>query len=306
MNPLQCLLWYNFPVMGFRKLLCISIIFLVFHLQACESTVTNGGRLKVLTTIAPLYSYAVNVAGGTAVIDNLIPSGAGPHEYSLSPGDARKIAETDVLIINGVRLESWLDKVVRAAQELRGPDNKIMVIDTSSGVEIIDTDPHIWLSPKNAVIQVENIRDGLTKVDPANGETYRKNADAYIQRLTDLDKEITEKSRGWKTRKFIAFHSAFRYFARDYGLTQLAVIQENPESEPSPRHIASVIEIIKANGIRSIFTEPQFSHKIVESLAKDLHLKIYSIDTMGTGTFSRGWYEERMKENVAVFEKALH
>ena len=86
----------------------------------------------------------------------------------------------------------------------------------------------------------------------------------------------------------------------------MAVIQENPESEPSPRHIASVIEIIKANGIRSIFTEPQFSHKIVESLAKDLHLKIYSIDTMGTGTFSRGWYEERMKENVAVFEKALH
>jgi ABC-type Zn uptake system ZnuABC Zn-binding protein ZnuA len=239
----------------------LVILSLITGLQACQRPVTESDKkLRILTTIAPLYSFTINVVGDSARVDNLIPSGIGPHEYSLSPGDARKVAETRLLIINGVNLESWLHKLTSSAEEVKKSaahdSEKLIVVDTSTGVEILNSDPHIWLSPINAIVQVKNIRDALVKADPDNSETFMKNADEYIQRLKDLDKEIRGAIKTWNMNQFVAFHSAFRYFAKEYGLEQIAVIQETPDIEPSPRHIAHVIETIRTAGIRSIFTEP--------------------------------------------------
>ena len=287
------------------------ILSLSTGLQACQRPVTEADKkLRILTTIAPLYSFTINVVGDSARVDNLIPSGIGPHEYSLSPGDARKVAETRILIINGVNLESWLHKLTSSAEEVKKSAahdrEKLIVVDTSTGVEIINSDPHIWLSPINAIVQVKNIRDALVKADPDNRETFMKNADEYIQRLKDLDKEIRGSIKTWNMNQFVAFHSAFQYFAKEYGLEQIAVIQETPDIEPSPRHIAHVIETIRTAGIRSIFTEPYFSHKIVKSIAEDLDLQVYSLDTLETGALSEEWYEERMRANVEVLQKALN
>ena len=286
------------------------MICMVAGLQACEQSDTGtDDRLRVLTTIAPLYSFTKNITGDAARVDNLLPSGAGPHEYSLSPADAGKVAETNLLIINGVNLEDWLHKLTSSAEQLRKSEanesDKLVVVDTSIGVELMDNDPHIWLSPKNAVIQAENIRDALMKADPDNAEIYSGNADEYILRLRELDKKIRDEVRTWKSKEFVAFHSAFTYFSRDYGLEQVAVIQETPEREPSPRHIAEVIEVIKSRDIRAIFTEPQFSHKIVTSLAGDLNLQVYSLDTLETGSLSKEWYVEKIRLNVSVLRKAL-
>ncbi len=296
--------------MTFKKWIIPAIICLI-SLQACRQPVTQtGGKLKILTTIAPLYSFTKNVAADAAIVDNLIPSGVGPHEYSLSPGDARKVSETRVLIINGVKLEGWLNKLQGPASELResatNDNEKLIIVDTSVGVEVIGNDPHIWLSPRNAIMQVKNIRDALVKVDPDNSGTYTKNASEYIQRLGNLDKEIKDEIKTWKQNRIVTFHPAFKYFAGDYGLEQAAVIQETPEIEPSPKHIAHVIETIKSKGIRAIFTEPQFSHKIVTSIAGDLNLQVYSLDTLETGPLSKEWYEDSMRSNLKVLKKALN
>jgi zinc/manganese transport system substrate-binding protein len=297
-------------VITVRKFFLFIMICMVAGLQACEQSDTvNDDRLRVLTTIAPLYSFTKNITGDAARVDNLLPSGAGPHEYSLSPADAGKVAETNLLIINGVNLEDWLHKLTSSAEQLRKSEanesDKLVVVDTSIGAELMDNDPHIWLSPKNAVIQAENIRDALMKADPDNAEIYSGNADEYILRLRELDKKIRDEVRTWKSKEFVAFHSAFTYFSRDYGLEQVAVIQETPEREPSPRHIAEVIEVIKSRDIRAIFTEPQFSHKIVTSLAGDLNLQVYSLDTLETGSLSKEWYVEKIRLNVSVLRKAL-
>jgi zinc/manganese transport system substrate-binding protein len=297
-------------VITVRKFFLFIMICMVAGLQACEQSDTGtDDRLRVLTTIAPLYSFTKNITGDAARVDNLLPSGAGPHEYSLSPADAGKVAETNLLIINGVNLEDWLHKLTSSAEQLRKSEanesDKLVVVDTSIGVELMDNDPHIWLSPKNAVIQAENIRDALMKADPDNAEIYSGNADEYILRLRELDKKIRDEVRTWKSKEFVAFHSAFTYFSRDYGLEQVAVIQETPEREPSPRHIAEVIEVIKSRDIRAIFTEPQFSHKIVTSLAGDLNLQVYSLDTLETGSLSKEWYVEKIRLNVSVLRKAL-
>lgn len=264
-------------------------------------------KLRVLTTIAPIYCFAKNVAGDAAVVENLLPPGAEPHDYSLSPKDAIKAAEAQVIIKNGVNLETWLDKLLSSAGEMSGSaEHKPVVADTSRGVVLIDNDPHIWLSPKNAIVQVRNIRDALTEADPENSSEYKENARQYIKRLEALDSEISGTVSKFKRKGFVSFHSAFIYFARDYGLRQVAVIQETPESEPSPAHLAGVMDIIKAEGIRSIFSEPGITHKIVGSIAKDLDLRVYSLDTLETGTLSAQWYEESMRGNLSVLKEALN
>jgi len=303
--------------MTFKRLIFFAVIIMSLALWSCEKKGPDSSdkaqlkglraseKLRILTTISPLYSFTVNIAGDAAEVENLLPSGAGPHDFSLSPLDAKKVTDAHVLVMNGVGLEPWVDIVIDSADAHKTAEEKLIIVDTSKGVGLMDRDPHIWLSPLNAIIQVRNISDALIKADPRNSDIYAANAEAYIIRLNNLDREISDEITTWSKKKFVAFHSAFGYFARDYGLHQAAVVQETPETEPSPRHIASVIKIIRSKKIKSIFTETQASHKIIDSLATDLGLKVYSLDTLEKGTPGREWYEERMRANLAVFKEAL-
>ena len=173
----------------------------VFHCNA---------RIAILTTFAPVHCFTSNVAGDAADVSVLVPPNAGPHDYSFSPADIQKIAKADVLVMNGAGLENWLQRGIKSAGR-----KDLLVVDTSAGIHLItgldvrplpgvhsepDPDaggpnPHIWLSPVNAIKQVENIRDALVSRDPGNAETYRANADVYIQRLKSLDDQIRDRDR---------------------------------------------------------------------------------------------------------------
>ncbi|MEK7308321.1 MAG: metal ABC transporter substrate-binding protein, partial [Nitrospirota bacterium] len=239
----------------FRKLIFPGILLFVVSLSACserisdqqtehlsgKKTVPADTKLKVLTTITPLYCFTKNIAGDLAEVENLLPSGINPHEYSASPADVKKISEAQVLIKNGVNLELWLDRLIASAGR-----KELAVVDSSLGIKIIGNDPHIWLSPKNAIIQAENIGVALAKADPDNSRKYMENTREYIKQLSILDEEIINEIKTWKQKEFVAFHSAFLYFEKDYGLRQVAVIQESPEKGPAPKHIANVINIIRA------------------------------------------------------------
>jgi len=286
-----------------RRFLPLGIIFFSVSFFACQQPQHQPHtKLKILTTFAPLYCFTINITGDLADVENLLPSGVGPHEYSFSPADIKKITGAQVIIKNGVNLESWLDKLIDVSTGRKNP----YIVDASAGVEIINNDPHIWLSPRNAIIQIKNIMNALTKTDPEHSKEYTENAERYIHRLKALDMEMQEEIGKWKRKEFVAFHSAFLYFARDYGLKQAAVIQEFPEKEPTPKHIADVINTIKASGTTAIFSEPQTSHKIVNSIAKDLNLQIFGLDTLETGTLHPTWYEDKMRSNLSVLKKALN
>jgi zinc/manganese transport system substrate-binding protein len=258
-------------------------------------------KLKILTTMAPLYSFTVNITGGHAEVLNLLPSGAGPHDYSFSPADVKRVAKADVIIKNGAGLETWLDNVIASAGK-----KGLVVVNTSNGIDIINNDPHIWLSPQRAMTQVKNIKNALVKADPDRESIYTANAENYLKLLDNLDKSIRDEINQWSRKEFVAFHSAYLYFTMDYGLEQVAVIQESPEGEPSPQHIGNVIKTIREKGLQSIFTEPQASHKIVDMIAQDLHLKVYNLDTLEAGELYPGWYENRMKKNLTVLKEVLH
>jgi zinc transport system substrate-binding protein len=288
---------------GFLLLFYVALL-----MQSCEQTPDKSdNRLTILTTIPPLYSFAKNIAGDIANVENLLPNGAEPHDYSFGPSDIKKVSKAQIIIKNGLSLETWLDKLLASAEENSAAiGRELFVVDSSSGIDVIDNDPHIWLSPKRAVVQVKNIRDALIRLDTVNAEVYSRNAALYINRLQTLSNDITFTVGTFKRREFVAFHSAFKYFADDYGLDQAAVIQESPGITSSPTGIAEVIDIIRERDIKAIFSEPGSSHKIVNAIAGDLGLEVHALDTLETGSLSKDWYENKMRANLEVLRTALN
>lgn len=281
------------------RFLLISIIFFI-GFSACQRPQHHPQtKLRILTITAPIHCFALNIVGDAATVENLLPSMVDPHEYSLGPADMRRIENADVVIKNGVNLEGWLDKIIS------NNSRQITIIDTSSGIEIINNNPHIWLSPRYAGIQVKNIVEALVRIDPLHGNMYKENAEKYIQRLSVMDAEIQSEVSKLRRKEIVAFHPAFLYFARDYGIKQLAVIRESPEKEPSPKHIVDIIRIIKAWNVKAIFSEKGVTSRTIETIAKDLNLQVYNLDTLERGEVSPEWYEERMRWNLGVLKEAL-
>lgn len=300
--------------------LLIAMVTLTSCSQNAESNKSEANdppaKLRVVTTFAPLYSFTLNVASDEAIVENLVPTGASVHTFQAKPSDIKKLAKADVLVINGAGLETFLEDIIETAAN---PD--LIVVDTSKSIELIEAeghdehanendadhegDPHIWLSPKNAMKQVEAIRDALVKADPKNSATYRKNADEYIARLGTLDAEIAGKLEKAEKKKYIVFHNAYTYFEQEYGLKNAAAIEEFPGKEPSPKYVKELIDLIRKEQVSIIFTEPQFSPKLVNTLKQELDIYVAELDPIGS-ELSREGYENSMRENLDEILKAFN
>lgn len=313
----------------------------------------DGGKLHIVTTFAPLFIFTANIVGDTAQIENLLPSGVGPHDYSFTPADVVKIANADVVIKQGRGLDDWVDEVIRAvgrenltiivASEGIEPHTGTSAFDPSGGSVEMTTnspgvavssrqrstrppalgsqavdflvqsdlvrpdsdDPHLWLDPFLAMQEVERIRDGLMIADPQHRDIYAREAERYLLDLLALDREIRAVLADLPKHDFVAFHPAFRYFAYEYGLREVGVIEEVPGEEPSPQELVRLVEDVRRARVEVIFSEPQFSPKIVELLARDYGLRIAELDPLETGEFRRDYYEEIIRKNVATLVRAF-
>ncbi len=279
----------------------------------------QSGRIRVVTTFLPIYVFTANVAGDAAEVVNLLPPGVGPHDYSFTPADIRLLASADVVVVNGLGLESWMNNLIAQS------GTKAVIVDASGGIPTKKTptavdlsggapgrgdgsgnvDPHIWLDPVRAEKMVQNIADGLGGADQANQETYQKNAAAYARRLATLDEEYRRALAAVPGKEFVAFHSAFGYLATRYGLVERAVIEEFPGKEPGARYLAALVDLIKKNKTRALFSEPQFSPRVVETVAAETGVKVYALDTAEVGDFAPGTYEKIMRDNLKILVAAL-
>jgi len=267
-------------------LLLIALLVSIVSLSGCISQEEAHSQVKVATTIIPLGEFVQAVGGDRVYVTVLVPPGADPHTFEPSPSQIRDVADADIYVENGVGLESWMNSILQVNPHM-------LVIDTSKGVRLItgtsgeDTaedvnaaDPHIWLTPRDAMIQVRNICEGLIQIDPTNKDYYINNRDNYINKLKDLDTYLNTTFAGKKERKFIVLHPAWTYFARDYGLTQIAI--EAEEKEPGPRYLAEIVDTAKANNITTVFVEPQYNPKSAEVIANEINGKVVSIDDLAT------------------------
>jgi zinc transport system substrate-binding protein len=268
-----------------RVMPLLVLLLLAALLSGCVSQREATGQIKVATTIIPLGEFVHAVGGDRVAVTVLVPPGAEPHTFEPSPSQIREVADADIYAENGASLESWMGNILQV-------NPRMLVVDTSKGISLIAgteegetsssdgraMDPHIWLSPRDAMIQVQNVCDGLTRVDPAGKDYYAKNRDNYITKLQVLDAYLNSTFAGTKKKKFVVLHPAWTYFARDYGLTQIAIDVE--EKEPGPRYLTELVSSAHANNITTVFVEPQYNPKMAEVISKEINGRVVSIDDL--------------------------
>jgi ABC-type Zn uptake system ZnuABC Zn-binding protein ZnuA len=264
-----------------------------------------GGRILALASILPLADFARQVGGDRVTVEALVPPGASPHTYELLPSQLRSVSHARLLVLNGVGLEFWADRVIAAADN---PD--LLVVRTSEGLALIAGDPdepggnpHVWLSPRCAMHQVRMIRDGLIRTDPSGTAVYEANARNYIHQLSLLDDEVRAQVATFSSRRFIAFHAAWAYLARDYGLDEAGVIEHRPGQEPSPEEIAAIVRSVRSIRARAIFAEPQFSPKAAEAIAEETGTQVLFLNPLGSPPDYD--YLDMMRANLKVMAQAL-
>ena len=261
----------------------------------CGETAHSSGKIGVVVTILPQVEFVENVGGEKVDVTVMVPAGKSPHFWEPLPSQMKALARAEMYakVGSGVEFELvWLEKLVSTNKE-------IVVVDCSTGVQLIQMagnhnhedeepeeehdnpgamDPHIWMSPLNAKIMVQNICDGLVQVDPGNRAFYEENRDAYLQELTELDQDIREGLSGVTNRRFMVYHPSFGYFAKEYDLTMLPVEEEG--KEPTPAGIVHLIEQAKEDNIKVIFASPQFNPLSAEVIADEIGGSVVLIDSL--------------------------
>jgi zinc transport system substrate-binding protein len=280
---------------------------------------------KVVTTFLPITLFTRAVAGDCATVTALIPPSTGPHDFQAKPGDLTALRQAQVLVKNGLEMESFLDKLVASAG-----NPQLQVIDSSSGVTTLETDhhdaaqgdghshghghahgavnPHIWLDPLRAVQQVETIRDGLVKADPSCAEGYKRNAAAYTAELKKLNGEIAAQLQPYQGKTFVAFHDFAPYFAQRYGL-RAEFLVDVPEINPSPVDLQRVAAAVKSSQLKALVSEPQEGNRSFNALARDLGVKVVAFDPLETASEQASrdpaTYLTVMRRNAADLRQAF-
>ena len=246
-------------------------------------TAADDGRLRVLTSFYPMYDFACKIGGDCIDVTNMVPSGTEPHDWEPSTNDLKNLEKADVFIYNGADMEPWADDllvsrsdtlhVVEASEnvELRTTDGEHEHAHEHEGADHHhgDFDPHVWLDPENAKIEMEAIRDALCAADPENSTVFQSNYEKYAAELDALDAEFREKLAPLPNRTIVVAHEAFGYLCDAYGLTQVGIEGLSPDSEPDPGRMAEVIDFVREHSISTIFFEELVSPKVAEAIASE-------------------------------------
>lgn len=299
---------------------------LCLGLCAAATPARAGAEFRILTSFYPMYLLTANVAGGIdgVEVQNMAEQNVGClHDYALRTGDMRLISSADVVVINGAGMEGFVDKVIG--------DMGKPVIDASAGIELIggdghdggdhdgdghddgdhdghdhgDVNAHIWMSPRQAILQVENIAAGLIEADPAHAQSYRENAERYKERLRALDAEVSALLEGAAGARIVTSHPAFEYLARDYGIEIVASLGQEPGEMPRTRDMAELVDTVREMGISALFVEKAYAEKAAEVLARETGIAIYTLDSLTSGELSAEAYETGILADARTLKEAL-
>ena len=266
---------------------------------------SSDSRLKVLTSTTFLADITRNIAGDRVSVDSLLPTGADPHAYQAAPSDVAKIAESDLLILNGLEYEHFIEPLLENAGGER------LILEATAGLSPREdagsehgVDPHMWLDPNLVITYVENIRAGLTAVDAEGAQIYKANADAYIAQLKELDTWIVEQVNiiPAERRLLVTNHEAVGYFAERYGFEVVgAVIPSlSTDAGTSAKELAALIEQIKATGAPAIFLGEVENSDLADQIAAETNAKV--VDDLHLESLTDGapaaTYIDMMKHNV--------
>ena len=292
-----------------------------------EISTTDNSKLQVVTSATFLYEFTQNIGKEMVDVTLLVPMGADPHDWEPTIRDTERLQRSDVIIVNGIGYEHWI-----ASLELTGIAG--ILVDTSNGISTLDSakhdeekhdeekhdeekhdeekhdeekhgalDPHIWLNPVYAQLQVKNIANALSNSDPMNKNHYQSNAEIYNQELNLLDAKIRTELSGCKT-DFITFHDAFSYFSEEYGLTQHTIISStDSHGDVTPKTLEHIISLARELNIKVIFAEENTSTKTSQVIADEIGGKVLVLSPLEI--VSDETYVEKMTQNLESLKEAL-
>jgi len=272
----------------------------------CLAADHGGKPLRIVASFYPMYVMALNVVEdtpGVSVECMSEPITGCLHDYQLTPANLKTLVASDVFIANGAGMETFIEKAVKQSPHLK-------VIEASKGIKLISgNNPHIWVSISGAMAETENIAKGLAAADPAHAQAYEKNAADYVARLDALRRKMHAALDSLKNRDIITFHEAFPYFADEFHLNIVNVIEREPGSEPSAGELAKTIQIVRANKVKALFAEPQYPAKSARVIEQETGVPVSILDPAVTGPRqpreARDSYLNTMEKNLTVLKQAL-
>jgi manganese/iron transport system substrate-binding protein len=242
-------------------------------LPGLTSASAAAEKFKVVTTFTVIANMARNVAGDAAEVESITKAGAEIHNYAPTPGDIQRAQGAQLILWNGLNLERWFEKFFQNLDNVPGVvvSEGIEPMGISEGPYEGKPNPHAWMSPANALIYVDNIRDALVKYDPANAETYKANAEAYKKTIEAAVAPIRAKldTIPQDKRWLVSSEGAFSYLARDFGLKELYLWPINADQQGTPKQVRKVIDTVRENKIPAVFSESTVSDKPARQVARE-------------------------------------
>lgn len=293
-----------------KTLILYNTLFL--YLLFVSTPVMSGTAPTVFVSILPQKFFVQQIGGDNFHVEVMVQPGASPHTYEPKPSQMRKLADAQAYFTIGVALEEvWLDKI-----RTINPDMK--VVHTEAGInkmemdtdhrhendnnddhenegsghdghgDNVGLDPHIWLSPELVKVQVKKVADSLVEIDPGRAQHYQENYNRFISRVDELDNRLRSILKGKAGTRFMVFHPSWGYFARSYGLEQIAVEIEG--KSPKPAHLKQLIDQAAEQNITVLFAQPQFSKKNAEMIAREIDGQVVLIDPLAEDWFANMTY----------------
>ena len=245
---------------------------------------SDSGKVQVVASFYPMADFAQKVGGDHVEVTNLVPAGTEPHEWEPSPKDVAAIQEAGVFVYNGASMEGWVDDTLKSVDT-----SKVQVVEASKGLDLLpgeddhehegesegsgdaheeaEHNPHVWLYPVDAKREMESIKDGLVKADPAHKDDYEANYEKYAAKFDQLDRDYKERIAAARGKTLVVSHDAYGYLAKAYGLTTKPIAGMDAEGEPDAKTMAKIIDFVKANDVKVIFSEDLVSPKVAQQIA---------------------------------------
>lgn len=267
---------------------------------------------RVVTTFTVIQDIAQNVAGDKAVVESITKPGAEIHDYQPTPHDIVRAQEANLVLWNGLNLERWFERFFENVKNVPG----VTVTDGVEPMGISDgpysgkPNPHAWMSPRNALIYVENIRKALVKYDPANAESYNRNAENYAAKIKALDEPLRQRlaTIPENQRWLVTSEGAFSYLARDYGMKEAYLWPINADEQGTPKQVRKVIDLVRKNKIPVVFSESTISDRAAKQVARESGARyggVLYVDSLSAAGGPVPTYLDLLKVTVETIAKGF-
>lgn len=291
------------------KKFLIIVILMCLMISGCGDGKGTDGKFRIVTSFYPMYLHTINLTKGineVEVVNLTKPQTGCLHDYQLTTEDMKTLSTANVFVANGFGMESFLDKAAEVS------DLKVIDLSKASDINPIETNgeinPHVWLSITYAKRQVIELSNQLSQIDPDHSADYKKNALEYVTKLDELRDEMHIELDILPNKDIVTFHEAFPYFAKEFNLNIMDVVEREPGTEPSPKELAETIDKLKTLPVKVIFTEPQYSPNAAETIANETGANIYTLDPIVTGEAAEenaDDYINKMLKNKETLKTAL-